>query len=280
LSGGPPRDARLSLPRVLILGAGDLATGVAHRLHASGFEVALTELAEPRAVRRAAAFAEAVYEGAVEVEGVRAVRVTGAAQAEERLRARDAVPVLVDPEAASAAALRPGVLVDARLLKKSAGLRRGDVPLVIALGPGFTAGEDADAVVETNRGSNLGRVYWSGRAEDDTGVPAPIGGASAERVFRAPAAGVFLARVSLGDRVKAGEEVGSVGGAPVPTRIAGMVRGLLRSGLAVAAGEKLGDIDPRPAPSPPGAISDKSRAVAGGVLEAILSHLAGGVDRS
>lgn len=266
----------MKLPRVVIFGAGDLATGVGHRLFVSGFGVALTELAEPRAVRRAAAFAQAVYDGQAEVEGVRAVRVAGSAEALARIEAGDAVPVLVDPRGASVAELAAGVIVDARLLKRNEGLSRGLAPLVVALGPGFTAGCEVDAVVETNRGPNLGRVYWSGAAEPDTGVPAPIAGAAAERVLRAPAAGVFRARASLGDRVDAGEVVAEVDGAPVSATIAGVLRGLLHDGLAVRAGEKLGDIDPRPSSPPVAAISDKSRAVAGGVLEAILAHLASG----
>lgn len=264
------------LPRVVILGAGDLATGVAHRLFVSGFAVACTELAEPRAVRRAASFAQAVFDGTAEVEGVRAVRTGSAAEASAAMDAHAAVPVLVDPAGASVAALGAGVLVDARLLKRNEGLRRGLAPLVIALGPGFTAGLDVDAVVETNRGPNLGRVSWDGAAEPDTGIPAPIAGAAAERVLRSPADGAFRARTALGDLVREGDVVAEVQSLPVRAAIAGMVRGLLRDGLIVRTGEKLGDIDPRPGASPASAISDKSRAIAGGVLEAILTHLARG----
>lgn len=263
----------LALPRVLLLGAGDLATGVAHRLFLCGFPVAMTELEAPRAVRRAASFAQAVFDGETTVEGVRAVRALDVREAGALLAGRDAAPVLVASHGEAVAALRPAALVDARLLKRNDGLRRGLAPLVVALGPGFVAGEDVDAVVETNRGPNLGRVYWSGAAEPDTGVPAELGGAAGDRVFRAPEAGPFRARTRIGARVAAGELLGEVSGARVLASIAGMVRGLLHDGIDVSKGEKLGDIDPRPSCPPPGVISDKSRAIGGGVVEAILAGL-------
>jgi xanthine dehydrogenase accessory factor len=258
-------------PRVLVLGAGDLASGVAHRLVVCRFPVAMTELPEPRAIRRSAAFAQAAFDGEAMVEGVRAVRVADERDAETRLAARDAIPLLLDPEARCASALRPDVAVDARLLKRSDGLLRGIAPFTIALGPGVEAGVDADAVVETQRGPNLGRVYRSGRAEADTGVPSSVDGFTEERVLRAPATGTFRSRVAIGANVRAGEIVGHVAQDEVRTAIAGRVRGLLHDGLAVRAGEKIGDIDPRQAPADPARISDKARAVAGGVLEAILS---------
>lgn len=254
---------------VLIKGAGDLGTGVAARLWRCGFGVILTEIAEPTVIRRTVAFAEAVFAGRAVVEGIEARRVEGAGAVPECLRRR-AIPVLVDPDGAIGRSLGPDVLVDATLSKRNVGTRRSDAPIVIALGPGFKAGVDVHAVIETNRGHGLGRVILEGEAAPDTGVPGVIAGAGAERVLRAPQDGRFLAARAIGDRVEAGDVVGSVEGAPVVAAIGGMVRGLLRSGLQVEAGLKVGDVDPRGVREHCFTISDKALAIAGGVLEAIF----------
>jgi xanthine dehydrogenase accessory factor len=254
---------------VLIKGAGEMATGVAHRLFRSGFRICLTEIAEPLAVRRAVSFCEAVFEKEQEVEGVRA-RLVGT---EEEVRAawtQGRLPLIVDPEAKIRRLIKPDVLVDAILAKENLGTRPGDAPLVIGLGPGFRAGEDVHAVIETNRGHNLGRVIEQGEAEANTGVPGNIGGYTWERVLRAPSAGVFRAKRAIGDTVRAGETVAEVDGVPVKAGISGVVRGVLRDGIRVKEQMKAGDIDPRGTRENCFTISDKARAIAGGVLEAIL----------
>jgi len=263
---------------VLLRGGGDLATGVAHRLHRAGFGVVITELAQPLCVRRAVSFAEAVYAGAITVEGVTARLVTDAdaVPSEARVRAVLAaheIPVLVDPQGRALDLLRPTVVVDARLAKRNLDTSLHDAPLVIGLGPGFTAGVDCHAVVETNRGHHLGRVYWQGGAEPDTGQPEPVRGFGVDRVLRAPCAGVFVGRKRIGDAVLAGEIVAEVDGAPVVATFSGVLRGLLHDGLTVAAGLKVGDLDPRGVHEHCFTISDKARSVGGGVLEAVLYGL-------
>lgn len=263
----------MSLPRlVLIRGAGDLATGCAVRLHRAGFSLVMTELPAPTAVRRTVAFSEAVHDGTVTVEGVRARRAGSAAEARAIVRGGDAA-VLVDPDGSAAGRLRPAVVVDARMAKRNLGTAIADAPIVIGLGPGFVAGRDVHAVVETNRGHALGSVILDGEAEPNTGIPGEIGGYDVERLLRAPAAGPLRAIRRIGDRVAAGETVADVAGRPVEARIAGVLRGLVRDGSVVREGQKLGDVDPRARPEHCFTVSDKARSVAGGVLEAIL-HLA------
>lgn len=258
------------IPRtVIIKGAGDLATGTAHRLWQAGFDVVMLELPRPLVVRRAASFATAVYEGSTQVEGVAAVKCAGMAQLEDLL-ARRIIPVIVDPGARIIKRLRPGTLVDGIMAKHNTGTSITDAPLVIGLGPGFTAGGDVHAVIETNRGPNLGRVIYRGTAEPNTAVPGEVGGAGVERVLRAPVEGVFRPLHKIGDLVEQGEVVAYVEEVPVKAAIGGLLRGLLYPGLKVTAGLKVGDIDPRGAAVNPQAISDKARAVGGGVLEAIM----------
>lgn len=263
------------LPPTLILvrGAGDLATGVALRLHRCGLAVVMTELPQPLAVRRTVAFAQAVYDGATTVEGATA-RCVDVRDVQAVLGAGE-IPIVVDPQGWVKAALIPNVIIDARMAKRNLGTRVDDAPLVIALGPGFVAGEDCHAVVETNRGHNLGRVIWSGRAEADTGVPGRLGGADAKRLLRAPVDGVVGVVRDIGAVVEAGEVVAKVGETEVAASVGGVLRGMLHDGLAVAAGTKLGDIDPRADPSHVHTVSDKSLAIAGGVLEAILVRFRG-----
>lgn len=248
-----------------------MATAAARLLFLSGLPVVVLERERPLAVRRLVCFADAVFRGETTVEGVAA-----------RLVAPDAltgtrdgfVPVVVDPAGACLAGYGADVLVDGRMAKRNLGTRRGQAPLVIGLGPGFQAGLDVDAVVETQRGPTLGRVLWEGRAEPDTRVPAPIGGHTEGRVLRAPQAGTFRARAALGEALTAGQVVGDIGGAPVVASIAGLLRGLLADDVVVEAGVKVGDIDPRGVSIDPSLISDKARAVAAGVLEAVYQGLA------
>ncbi len=254
---------------VAVRGGGDLATGVVQKLHRAGFRVVILETAAPSAIRRTVALCEAVYDGAARVEDMTARLVPDAAACGE-VWARGDVPLLVDPGMACLPALRPAGLVDAVLAKRNLGLRGDMAPVVIALGPGFTAPADAHAVVETMRGHDLGRVVFSGAARPNTGIPGEIGGRSGERVVRAPRAGVVRhCGKAIGDRVAEGERILSVGGAHAVAPFAGLLRGLIRGGLDVPEGMKVADIDPR-ADSDWRGISDKARCIGGGVLEAYL----------
>jgi xanthine dehydrogenase accessory factor len=279
---GATRDAL-----VVLRGAGDLGTGVAHRLARSGYRVVVLESEAPRAVRRKVAFAEAVYSGEVTVERVTARRVgpdeaagavarasggRGAAGAGADGGTERWVPVVVDPEGRCISELAPSVIVDARMAKRNLGTSRDDAPLTVALGPGFEAGRDVDLVIETKRGHTLGTVIETGKALPNTGVPGEVGGATAERLLVSPAQGRFVAKKSIGDIVRKGDEVGTVGDKPVLAATAGLVRGLVADGLTVREGEKVGDVDPRGHEVDPGAISDKARAIGGAVLEALLSR--------
>jgi xanthine dehydrogenase accessory factor len=257
---------------VLIKGAGDLASGVAFRLHRCGFPVIMTELPQPLMVRRKVSFGEAVYEGEIMVEGVIARLAADIAEARMALTA-GVIPVLVDPEAACRETLTPPVLVDAIVAKSNTGTRISDAPLVIALGPGFTAGIDCHAVIETQRGHWLGRVIHQGSAQADSGEPGEIGGQRTSRILRAPVGGIMEAQATIGERVTTGQPIATVAGLAVTAGCEGTLRGLIRSGLPVTAGLKIGDIDPRAVPAHCYTISDKALSVGGGVLEAILSVL-------
>lgn len=261
-------------PVALIRGAGDLASGVAVRLHRAGFAVVMTEIEQPTAVRRTVAFAEAVYEGRQKVEDVEGVKASNLKEVRQVL-AVGKIPVVVDPDAYIRGEIRPLVLVDAVLAKRNLGIRITDAPVVVALGPGFEAGVDAHAVIETKRGHTLGRVISKGQAHPDTGIPGEVGGFGEQRVVRAPTGGVFHVEREIGAIVAADEIVGNVGVIPVRARIDGILRGLLHSGLDVAAGSKLGDVDPRAHPEDCLLVSDKALAVAGGVLEAACRLLGG-----
>lgn len=261
---------------VAVKGAGDLASGVIHRLVRAGFMVMATELPEPTVVRCTVAFAEAVALGEMTVEGVTARRADTKEEIEATL-AGGLVPIAIDPQGILLKQMEPTVLVEATLSKYNSGVTMDDAPIVIALGPGYEAGKDVHAVVETNRGHNLGRVYYQGCAEPNTGVPGAIAGYTIERLLRAPVAGRLYGVRQIGDMVQAGETVAIVKTdaiesteVPVTAAIAGILRGLVRDGLLVKAGMKVGDVDPRAAREHCFSISDKSRAVAGGVLEAIL----------
>lgn len=261
---------------IVVRGGGELGSAAARLLFHCGFPVAVLEREAPLAVRRLVCFAEAVWSGETAVEGVLARRV--GAGATTALRAGlPFVAVFVDADGECLGRLRPDVLVDARMAKHNLGTRREHAPLVIGLGPGFTAGEDVHAVVETQRGSELGRVLWSGPAQPDTALPARVLGVGADRVLRAPHPGSFVGGCRIGALVPAGWRVGEVDGTPVTARVGGMVRGLLHDGVAVECGTKLGDVDPRGAAVDPARLSDKGRAVAAGVLEAVLVRFKGRV---
>ena len=254
---------------VVIRGAGDIATGVALRLYRAGMEVVLCEIPVPTSIRRTVCFSEAVRLGETEVEGVTAQL----ADLEEipDLLSRGVVPVLVDPEGACIGELEPDAVVDAILAKRNLGTTPDMAPVVVAVGPGFTAGVDCHAVVETMRGHYLGRVIYDGPALPNTAVPGLIGGYAGERVLRAPADGAFEGAMEIGDRVEPGDVAGYVDGEPMVCTIGGILRGLLADGVPAVRGMKCGDVDPRCEPDHCLCASDKALAVGGGVLEAILN---------
>ena len=259
---------------IWVRGAGDIATGIAFRLHKSGFSVVMTDLPQPTSIRRTICFSEAIIKGETKVEDITARLAKRAEEAREILQ-RGEIAVIADPTGVIAKQLEPVAVVDAILAKKNLGTKISDAPIVIAAGPGFTAGEDCHAVVETMRGHTLGRVYYSGTALPDTGVPGNIGGFTLERLLRAPRAGEFRGVKQIGDVVEAGEVCAYVDEAPMISRIKGVLRGLLPDGISVYEGMKSGDVDPRCEISHCFTVSDKALAVGGGALEAVLHGLAG-----
>lgn len=257
---------------VIVKGAGDLASGVAYRLFKCGLDVIMTEIEKPLVVRRTVSFAEAVYQDAVSIEGIDA-KLAGSVEHVLALLENRSIPVLVDPNADVVKLLRPTVVVDARMAKRNLSTTIDEAPLVIGLGPGFTAGSDVHAVIETCRGHNLGRVIYSGGAFPDTGAPGAIDGHTWKRLLRAPVEGMVLQCRSIGDQVKKGNVVAFVEKTPVYAEIAGVVRGMIKEGVCVPAGTKIGDIDPRK-DTACDIISDKALAIGGGVLEAVFHFLA------
>jgi xanthine dehydrogenase accessory factor len=255
-------------PNLCVLrGGGDLATGVAWRLTRAGWPVVVTELAAPLTIRRTVAVSSAVIEDAFDVEGMKAVLAPDALTA-ARAAVDGVVSVVVSPRLP---ALRADVVVDARLAKRNIDTTIEDAALVIALGPGFNAGIDCHAVVETVRGHHLGRVLWSGAATPDTGTPGVVGGRSAQRVLRAPTGGAVAWRVSIGDIVRQDQAMGEIAGVEIVAPFAGTVRGLIAEQVPVTSGMKIADVDPRGDPSACREISDKALAVGGGVVEAVLT---------
>jgi xanthine dehydrogenase accessory factor len=261
---------KLSKLIVVIKGAGEMASAVAWRIYQSNIRrILMLEIDSPLAVRRKVSFCEAVHEKRQIVEGVEAIKVDNY----ERVRrawTQGKIAVAVDPEWKMIDQMQPNVVVDAILAKKNLGTHMGEASLVIGLGPGFAAGEDVHLAIETNRGHNLGRIISSGSAELNTGIPGPIAGLTAQRVLRAPCNGEFYTRCLIGDPVKKGDTVGTVAAQAVLANIDGVLRGLIRSHSIVHRGLKIGDIDPRGEVNYCYTISDKARAIAGSVLEAIL----------
>jgi len=260
----------------MVIGAGEQASGVAHRLFKCGFQVVMTELPHPLVVRRTVSFASAVFEGSVTVEGVTARCFTLEQWLESRVRFKDEIPVVVDPLRTLLQTEPPEVLIDARLTKKEPDLSRDMAPLVIGLGPGMVAGENVHLAIETNRGHNLGRIIDSGPTEANTGVPGEVvtgtGTHSRKRVLRAPCDGVFTSNLSIEDMVSEGQCVGYVDSEPVVSQIAGVLRGQIYPGTRVSSGLKIGDVDPRGSKEACWTISDKARTISGAVLEAVLSY--------
>lgn len=254
---------------ILIRGAGDLASGIALRLHHAHFQVVMTDLPKPTAIRRTVCFSQAVLFGKMQVEDVTARYAPSTAEVAAIL-ADGEIPVLADPQAQCIEALRPDAVVDAILAKRNLGTRITDAPCVIGVGPGFTAGVDCHAAVETMRGHSLGRVIRQGSPLPNTNIPGLIGGFAGERVLRAPKDGVFHQILEIGALVHAGDVAGTVEGEPMLCQIDGVLRGLLADGTPVFRGMKAGDVDPRGERSYCDLVSDKALAIGGGVMEAIL----------
>lgn len=261
---------------ILVRGGGDLASGVIHRLYRCGYRVLVLESERPSAIRRMVSFCEAVYDGEAFVEGVLSRRVENLSQCEKVWDMKE-IPVLVDPEGKAIQELlkegRTGALVDAILAKKNLGTRRDMAPFTIGLGPGFCAGDDVDVVIETMRGHDLGRIIEEGWAIPNTGVPGLVGGAGSKRVIHSPAEGKIKNQASIADLVTEGQVIAYVGETPVKASLTGVLRGIIRDGYPVFSGMKIADIDPRKEEKENCySISDKARCIAGGVLEALLSH--------
>ena len=275
-------------PLIIVRGGGDIATGTIYRLYRCGFKVLVLETSHPSAIRRQVSFCEAIYEGSTVIEGVTGTRVEipdpNQAGFAEKIRKnmeniwdKRQIPIVADPKGLSIEAMRPDVVVDAILAKKNLGMKKDMAPLTIALGPGFTAGEDVDVVIETMRGHNLGRIITEGKAMPDTGIPGNIGGYTTKRVIRAPKAGKIKGVSYIGDLVSRGDIVMMLetedGNIPVKAPVSGTVRGMIRDGYLVTEGFKVGDIDPRKEERENCfTISDKARCIAGSVLEVICSH--------
>jgi xanthine dehydrogenase accessory factor len=269
-------------PLVLVKGAGDFATGIIHRLSRAGFRVVATELEGPLAVRRWVALSEAVHEGEYTVEGVTAVLCDP--DEVDRVLGEGRVPLLVDPEASVLRLRRFDIVIDARSAKRNLGTSIDEAPIVIAIGPGFTAAVDCHAVVETLAGRHVGRVILDGSAEPDTGVPYPLDGATPigcsveylkSLVIRAPGDGVFRLVKDIGTQVKEGDVIGTVvaeggGEMDIIASVGGLVRGIIRDGTVVKYRMKLGDIDPTMVMDHLCTISEKARAIGGGALEACM----------
>lgn len=258
---------------IVVRGAGDIATGTIHKLHRCGYPVLVLETGFPSAIRRCVAFSEAVYDGRAEVEGVTCVKCAGYQEACSVLEQGD-VPVLIDETCRVLLEVRPWALVDAILAKKNMGTTREMADKTIGLGPGFTAGQDVDLVIETIRGHNLGRIIGNGSAQPNTGVPGVVGGFGKERVIHSLAKGIFFGKAMIGDMVDQGQRIGTIvtgqGEVAVEASITGLLRGIIKDGYPVVRGFKIADIDPRKSEYENCfTISDKARCIGGSVLEGL-----------
>ncbi len=256
---------------IVVKGGGDIASGVVCRLFLSGYKVVVLEIEKPTAIRRAVSFSEAVYVKRVNIEGIEGVLAEDFAQIEGILE-EEKVPVFVDDKGIAIERLKPVAVVDAIIAKENLGTNKDMAPITIGIGPGFEAGKDVDIVVESQRGHDLGRVIYNGRASKNTGIPGEIKGYREERILRAPCEGIVKAFYNIGDEVKRGDIICQTGIRGVKAQIDGILRGMIKEGLTVNEGLKIGDIDPRGVREYAFTVSDKARAIGGGVLEGI-EHL-------
>jgi xanthine dehydrogenase accessory factor len=255
-----------SLQKIVVRGGGDLATGVIQKFFRAGFCVVILETSAPSAIRRSVALCEAVYDGSARVEDMSCRRISGLDEI-EGCRQQGVIPLLIDPSGETIEQIRPSAVIDAVMAKRNFGTHRGMAPITIALGPGFCAGEDVDVVIETMRGHDLGRLIFKGCAAPNTGIPGEIGGKSGQRVIHAPMSGTVIHKKQIGDVVEGGEVIFTVGGTEARAPFTGLLRGLIREGLAVPKGMKIADIDPR-TDVDWRTISDKARCLGGSALEA------------
>ncbi|WP_330666410.1 selenium-dependent molybdenum cofactor biosynthesis protein YqeB [Vallitalea sp.] len=255
---------------VVVRGGGDIASGTIHRLTKCGFRVVVLEIDKPTVIRRTVSFANALFDNEITIENIKAVRADDVNDIKKYLN-NNIIPILVDEYGKSIYQLKPDIVIDAILAKKNMGTNMEMAPIVIGLGPGFTAGKDVHAVIETNRGHDLGKVIYSGKPQKNTGIPGNIEGYTHERVIRSSHEGNVSATAKIGDTVNKGDCIGYVNEFPILAPIDGVIRGLIKSGLHVTENFKIGDVDPRGKIDYCFTISDKARAVAGGVLEAILT---------
>ncbi len=258
---------------ILIRGAGEFASGVAHRLFRCHFPVIMTELPWPRVIRRKVSFAEAIFSGRACVEGVEAICTSG--EGISKVLAEKKIPILIDQEAEVRKQVLPEIFIDAAMAKRNLGTEISFAPLVITLGPGFKVGQDAHCIVETNRGHHLGRILEQGQADENTGIPGTIAGVSEKRVVRAPCAGYFRPFSSIGEMIEKNQKIGEVNGVDVLSPLSGIIRGLIYPGYPCSKGMKIGDVDPRGKREFCYQISDKARTISGSVLEIVLRHFKG-----
>lgn len=254
---------------VVIRGAGDVATGIGHRLHRCGYKVLHLDIEKPLVIRRTVAFTQAIVKGEATVDGVKSKLVRDIDEINKAFE-NDYVAVMVDPEGEIIDKLKPDVVVDAIIAKKNLGTNRNMAKTTIAIGPGFKAGKDVDVVVESNRGHFLGSIILDGYAAANTGEPGNIGGFTSERVIRAKADGLIKNVREIGDIVKQGEPIAYIGQTAVEASLDGVLRGLITDGTRVYKGLKIADVDPRGEKSYCYTITEKARAIGGAVVEGIL----------
>jgi xanthine dehydrogenase accessory factor len=258
---------------ILVRGGGEVGSAISHRLTRSHFRVCITEIAQPLAVSRGACFSEAIYDLTKTVEDITAERALPSLEQVYRVWRNGNIPIVVDPELSVKPLFKPDALINAMMLKRETNTRMDDAPLVIGIGPGFTAGVDVHMVIESNNSNNLGQVIVEGESEKDSATPVGIGGLQEERVIWAEDAGVFTTEKNIGDSVTAGDVIGKLNDVPLEARISGMLRGLLRNEVKVLANGKLAEIDPENDRSVCFSIRYKMRAIAGGALEAVMMAL-------
>lgn len=258
---------------IVVKSGGDIASGIIQKLHRTGFRVLVLEIEKPTSIRRTVCFSEAVYEGKVEIEGISSTLVKNIQEIYDAW-SKDSIPVVVDPKGEYINKLNPIAVVDAIIAKKNTGMKKDIAPITIAVGPGFKAGTDVNIVIESNRGHNLGKLIFNGSAEPNTMEPGIVGGFTIERVLYSPDKGIVKLNSKIGDYVKIGDIVGYVNDKSINAKIDGVVRGLIREGIYVTKGMKIGDIDPRRDLEYCYTISDKARSIGGAVLEAVLILMA------
>ena len=253
---------------VVVRGGGDVASGIIHRLFKSGYNVVVLETEKPTTIRRKVSFSEAIYSNEIIIEGVKGIFAKDLEHI-IKILGEGSIPIYIDEQGKIIKELKPLVVIDAIIAKVNLGTNKKMAPITIGIGPGFRAGNDVDLVIESKRGHNLGKVIYKGEGAKNTGIPGEIGGYREERVLRAPSRGIVKNFYSIGDVVKSGDIICQVGNIKVIAQIDGVLRGMIKEGLFVDTGFKIGDIDPRGIIDYAFTISDKARAVGGGVLEAI-----------